>query len=134
MTDGLTHAGGVVARRQDDVWTFLIVRASRAPYHWVLPKGHIEPGETPEIAAAREVLEETGVDADVMGPLRDEAFEVRGTWVRVRYFLMRVRTIGAAAEPREQRWCSLSEAEHLLAFESAREIVRRAAAGVTDRE
>lgn len=36
---------------------------------WVLPKGKIEPFETPPEAALREVLEETGVRAKIMCPL-----------------------------------------------------------------
>ncbi len=36
---------------------------------WSLPGGHIEPGETARHAAAREVLEETGVEAAIKGVL-----------------------------------------------------------------
>jgi ADP-ribose pyrophosphatase YjhB (NUDIX family) len=37
------------------------------PGTWSLPGGHIEPGETARAAALREVKEETGVDADILG-------------------------------------------------------------------
>jgi 8-oxo-dGTP diphosphatase len=46
----------------------LIERAKGAlKGRWSLPGGHIEPGETARAAAAREVLEETGVGADIQG-------------------------------------------------------------------
>ncbi len=35
------------------------------PNHWTLVGGKVEDGETPEIAAHREMLEEIGVDTDV---------------------------------------------------------------------
>ena len=36
---------------------------------WDLPKGHIEPGETSEAAAVREIAEETGITAAIERPL-----------------------------------------------------------------
>ena len=36
---------------------------------WLLPKGHVEPGETNEEAAIREVAEETGITASILAPL-----------------------------------------------------------------
>src|SRR5882757_3042701 len=46
----------------------LIERAKGAlKGRWSLPGGHIEPGETAQAAAAREVREETGVDVDIQG-------------------------------------------------------------------
>ncbi len=48
-------AGGVV--ENDEKETLMIFRRD----WWDLPKGKIDPGETPEIAAIREVKEETGL-------------------------------------------------------------------------
>src|SRR5437763_1417430 len=124
----LTHAGGVVTSQRDGGTTFLIVRASRPPYDWVLPKGHIEEGETPEKAAQREVLEETGVVAEIVAPLGDVEFDYKRREIHVRYFLMRARDFRAAAEDRETRWCSYAEADRLLSFDTAREVLSRAAA------
>ena len=56
-------AGGVVT---DPAGRWLLMfRNGR----WDLPKGHIEPGETAEAAAVREIAEETGVAAGVVRPL-----------------------------------------------------------------
>lgn len=126
--DRLTHAGGVVIMRRRGVSTLLLTRASKPPYDWVLPKGHIEAGETPERTAAREVLEETGVHADVVKALADVTFAYKRRDIRVRYFLMRFRTQGESEESREIRWCSTAEAERLLFIDTLRDIVRQAAA------
>ena len=127
MPSALTHAGGVVQRDGPDGATFLLVRARRFPFDWVLPKGHIDPGETPEQTARREVCEEAGVDADVRRAVGDLTFKARGRTVHVRYFAMRFTREVAADEDREVRWCSLAEAEELLLFDDARNLVRRAA-------
>ena len=67
-------AGGVVVRRMRGRWWLAAIRPRR-DYHsrevWVLPKGHIEPGESDAEAAAREVYEETGLHARVETKLND---------------------------------------------------------------
>jgi deoxyribose-phosphate aldolase len=51
--------GGVVFRRDGDAALFLLIKDRFG--RWTFPKGHIDPGETAEQAARREVAEETGL-------------------------------------------------------------------------
>lgn len=52
-------AGGIVFRKQKGQTEILLIQDAKD--RWTIPKGHIEPGETPDVAAAREILEETGL-------------------------------------------------------------------------
>jgi 8-oxo-dGTP pyrophosphatase MutT (NUDIX family) len=123
----LTHAGGVVHREDHGDVVVLLVRARRDPHDWVLPKGHIEAGETPAQAAQREVREEAGVDATPTNYLGSMTFESRvGELVHIGLFLMRFVRSVPAQEDREVRWCSFREAVELVAFENTREMLRAA--------
>lgn len=121
-----THAGGMVYQRTGGEIEYLLVRPKRALAEWVLPKGHIEPGESSRDAAGREVLEETGVKARLIAPLGIVEFETRGKTVRVQYFLMEFMSRGNAAEERETRWATYDKALTLLTHEQNREILRSA--------
>lgn len=122
-----THAGGVVYRRRNGTAEFLLVTSSRDPSQWVLPKGRIEWNETPVDAAAREVEEESGVEALVQQPLGQLAVRVRGQKQRIDFFLMQGVREGPSSEERDVAWLPLDEAISRVSYENVREILRRAA-------
>jgi 8-oxo-dGTP pyrophosphatase MutT (NUDIX family) len=80
----------------------LIAKRIRPPL-WSLPGGRIEPGETPEAAAMRELFEETGVEAEIVAlagerevVLKDEG---GGLAARVKIFASAARWRAGEAKP-----------------------------------
>src|SRR5579859_7787860 len=59
--------GAVISVRESRPFVALI--ATRKRTRWGLPKGAVGEGETSEAAALREVLEETGLEAEIVKPL-----------------------------------------------------------------
>lgn len=121
-----THAGGIVYRVVDGRPEYLVITAKENAAHWVLPKGHIEAGESPEAAAIREVREETGIDASTADPVGTIEFELGGESVRSVFYLMRADAAHDDAENRRQRWCRYDEALDLMTFDDSRDLVVRA--------
>jgi 8-oxo-dGTP pyrophosphatase MutT (NUDIX family) len=126
-------AGGVVVRGEDVVVIVPTRRAADGGRVLALPKGHVDPGETPVQAAEREVREETGV---VARPVRELG--------QTRYWYRRDgRTIGKAVsfflfeylegdiadhddEVEEVRWLALERARTELSHEAEQEMVELA--------
>jgi 8-oxo-dGTP pyrophosphatase MutT (NUDIX family) len=105
---------------------YLLVEARRSRGEWVLPKGHIEPGETPETAAVREVEEEAGVRATVVGEAGESTYTMDGQPVRVIFFLMRYEGETSRQEDRAVAWCRYEDAHEMLRFDDTRRVLSQA--------
>jgi 8-oxo-dGTP pyrophosphatase MutT (NUDIX family) len=131
-------AGGVLVRRLRGRWVVAAIRPRRhGPEVWALPKGHIDPGETGEAAALREVAEETGAYGRSLGKLGDVRYvftwEGERIFKIVSFFLVRYEggRLGDVPpafrhEVAEVRWLPLAEAPGLLAYAGERELAQKA--------
>jgi len=117
-------AGGIIF--EDGKVLLILMQNLRGEKVWTFPKGHLEPGESPEAAALREVSEETGWDCEIEADFytAQYSFTRGGNLVHkdVRWFLMkRVGGNGAPKTPDEifaAKWCTLDEAEKELVYVS----------------
>ena len=130
-------AGGVVVRCLDARVLALLRPTRLAPDGQPevrLPKGHIEPGESPEATALREVEEEAGLsELELLVDLGDQTvcFEWKGHRYRrtESYFLMRMTNesrISTSERQFRRLWLSWEEALRLLSYSAEREWLRRA--------
>ena len=124
--DGPTHAGGVVYQKSEDGLKYLLVQASNAPYEWVLPKGHIEPGERMKETAVREVREETGVWARVDGKLEKITFKDKHKPVTVQLYMMECLEEGKPNdEARKSEWMTYEQANKKLKYKESKRLLKQ---------
>jgi 8-oxo-dGTP pyrophosphatase MutT (NUDIX family) len=126
-------AGGVVVSGDQVVVIVPTRRAANGNKVLALPKGHVDPGETPEQAAEREVREEAGVEARLV----DRLGEVRYWYQRdgrripkvVTFFLFDYVSGDVDDHDHEvevARWMPLAQAARELSYKGEREMVERA--------
>mgnify|MGYP003946933511 CR=1 FL=1 len=122
-------AVGVVCIRGQDV---LLIRRGKPPRagEWSLPGGRIEPGERAVDAAVRELREETGVEAELLGLIDvvDGIFPEAG----MHYVLIDYAARWLSGEPvagddaAEARFVPLGEVDALIDWSETRRIIREA--------
>lgn len=96
---------------------------------WSLPKGHVDPGETIEEGALREVLEETGCTAEIIEIVQPTSYLVKGQPKIVVFYRMRVID-RPEFEPNKEvtniKWLPPAEAVQQLYYRVERRVVKAA--------
>jgi 8-oxo-dGTP pyrophosphatase MutT (NUDIX family) len=124
-TEVVRAAGGLVVRRHQGALEIAVVHR---PVHqdWSFPKGKLEEGETFELAALREVEEETGLACRLLRFIgHTEYVDRKGRPKAVAYWVMVAQSGSFApnAEVDEMRWVTLDGAFGLLSYPRDRELV-----------
>lgn len=130
-------AGGIVLRQAQDKfskskWEVLLTKHSQNK-HWSFPKGLIDPGQTPQEAALREVKEEGGVEAQIQDKVgySKYVYILKGEKIFkvVTYFLMRYVSGSPKDhdfEVEEAGWYKPADALKQLTFSQDKELLKKA--------
>jgi 8-oxo-dGTP pyrophosphatase MutT (NUDIX family) len=125
-------AGGAVISVRNGV-PFVALIATRGRTRWGLPKGAVGEGETSEAAALREVLEETGLAAQIVKLLDtiEYFFRAGDTLIRKRVDFYLMRHSGGELAPQlsevdDVEWVELSEAIRRASFPSEKKLLESA--------
>jgi 8-oxo-dGTP pyrophosphatase MutT (NUDIX family) len=124
-TDVVQAAGGLVVRRRGGLLEVVVVHRPDQR-DWSFPKGKLEPGETVEIAALREVREETGMACRLLRFIgHTEYVDRKGRPKAVAYWIMAAEegSFTPNAEVDDLRWSSLGDAIRLLSYSRDRELL-----------
>ena len=118
-------AGGLVVRRHNRILQVVLVHR-QVQQDWSFPKGKLDVGETFELAALREVREETGMSCRLLRFIgHTEYVDRKGRPKAVAYWVM--AAVGGFftpnAEVDELRWLALEHAGGLLSYPRDRELL-----------
>lgn len=122
-----SSCGAVVVNDENK---YLLIRNKRSA-HWGFPKGHIEAGETKEETAKREVLEETGINIDLVDGFEEVSeYYIQGKIEKVlTVFLARAKNTDYTmqeAEIAEIGWYDFDDAYRILNYENDKRIIKAA--------
>ena len=129
-------AGGVAFRNENGSVEIAIIQTFKEG-RWQLPKGLIDPGETPEQAAIREVREEAGITCEIVEEIDSVDYWYVDRWGKeparvhkfVHFFLMKYIAGNVADHDDEVvdvRWSDIEDAVKTLAFNDEKNMVRKA--------
>jgi 8-oxo-dGTP pyrophosphatase MutT (NUDIX family) len=129
------QAGAIAVRRDGETLTVCLIRR-KGSESWGIPKGFLEPGDTPEKTALKEAWEEAGLKGRLIGDsIGSYEYSKRSGSFTVAVYVMDVLEQAPdwpEAILRECRWAPWDEAASLLASHPVRPLLdqaRRRAAG-----
>lgn len=123
--------GALVLRRDESQQLHILMIRSRKGGHRSFPKGHMERGETEQMTAIREVMEETSVRIEITSDFRETVHysPYPGARKEVVYFLTetkQVETHPQEGEIAQVEWVPIEQAEASLTHENDRMVFRAA--------
>ena len=129
-TPNIHAAGTVLWRHAPHTAGGLEIAVIHRPKYqdWSLPKGKLDPGETPVLAAFRETEEETGLRSRLGRYLGKVTYPVPGHRQLKRVDYWAAEVLGGAFEANHEvdvlTWCSLDTVMSALSYPMDRQIVR----------
>ena len=123
--------GAVVFRKENGELKLLLLKHINGG-HWGLPKGHVEAEETEQQTAAREILEETGLNVyKLYDQFRYEMeySPVEGVMKKVIYFVAEVKEsefMHQVEEVEQCIWLSYDEALQLVTYDNTKKLLQNA--------
>jgi 8-oxo-dGTP pyrophosphatase MutT (NUDIX family) len=126
-------AGGVVLKDGNVCVIVPKKRTADGRKSLALPKGHLDPGETAEQAATREVREETGLECEIVRSLGDVTYWYRrsGRSIHKMVSFYEFRQTGGDFSQHDNEvervdWMPVEKALEALTFDGEREMLRLA--------
>ncbi len=131
-----TSAGAIILRDIGGELKIALAHHKNSEKEWVLPKGHVEPGETIEQAALREIHEEAGlVNVQLihhLGTIRRQSIKPNGDNIdkTIHYYLAYALGNSQLHDPPDQRfievgWFSPEKALELIPYETDRAFIKK---------
>jgi ADP-ribose pyrophosphatase YjhB (NUDIX family) len=131
VTEVIHAGGGLLWRRGPDGAELAVIRRLRHGDEWSLPKGKLDPGESWEAAAVREVREETGCKVSLLSFAGGQVYQARGRPKVVLYWHMVCQQSGGpvdALEVLELAWLRPEKALQRLTHGSEKALLSMALA------
>lgn len=130
-------AGGIVYRPGEK--EHLILMIADRQRRWSFPKGIVHQGETPPVAARREIQEETGIRGEVLDLLGESRYFYRrnGLLIDKTVYFYLARALSTAITPQlseiaDARWFAATEALRVSTFPANTRLLHKALALLTE--
>ena len=128
--------GAVVFRKYHGNTELLLIKHTIGG-HWSFPKGHVEPGETEEETALREIKEETSIDVELDTTFREVVSysPKRDVMKNVIYFLGKAKNfdyVPQETEIAQIKWVEINLAHSFLTYDNDKQLVNKAKPRIKD--
>lgn len=114
-------AGGIVIKEEDGQRFVLLIHRNKHN-DWSFPKGHIEPNESAEQTALREIEEETGLKTEIIKKLIPNKYMNNKTGDEMIVYMYLLKVLTGKLKPEhtgdEVKWIKFDEVEDILSYDN----------------